>query len=46
MRQNPGSQRASFEAVLRAVKALDSKFGTQLVKDFISNLKSGAYNAF
>lgn len=43
MRANPGAQRAAFEAVTRAAKTIDAKFGTQLARDFAKNVAAGAF---
>ncbi|MGH7428854.1 MAG: hypothetical protein ACREJ4_10960 [Candidatus Methylomirabilaceae bacterium] len=46
MQQNPGSQKAAFDAVLRAARSIDSKYGTHLVREFIKNVASGNFTPF
>lgn len=46
MSASPGLQRAAFDAVLRVARSIDSKYGTQLAREFLSNLAKGNFRPF
>jgi len=41
MARNPGAQRTAIDAVLKVARSIDSRYGTQLVKEVIQNIAKG-----
>ena len=42
-RTNPGSQEVAFGAVIRASIAIDTKYGTHITEDVVTNLIGNLY---
>jgi len=46
MMDNPGSQRTAFDTLIRVAQKFDSKYGTQLVRQFLSNAGKGNFRPY
>ncbi len=44
--RNPGSQRAAIDALFRASRAVDMKFGTHITQDLWENIVHGRFESF